>query len=454
MLVLGEHTTGDEGGPGRNRFNDVLEPTAMRVRFDSATFEVGGWLQSYEALPHPATVGMPDDRNEFGVVIGASLGARPPARPLLVGRWGWGDPGDESKGRSMMGNGVYDAGEKLGDLVLAAEQPLGKGKVIAFGDTSSMTNGITVGAHVFTSRLLAYLGGRAGTPQAFWRQALGILAVLVVVASLLVRRQEWHIGLVAGAAAASLVVCVQIGHRNGEVFPDGRRRAPNNLAYIDASHLGAYSGESWRTDGAGALSLTLMRNGYLTLMLPEFTAERLKGAGLVVSIAPSREFTAAERSALREFLERGGVFILTAGYDGPQGGRSLLAEYGLAVAAGVGDGGEPEPMGHFKSPFLRSGDQLAHVRFHAGWPVAAGDVEARVIAYGKDGELIIVSRAVGEGQFILIGDACFAMNKNLEWENGALVEGKRENADFWRWLITDLKGEAKWIPPLLRGESE
>lgn len=54
LLVLGEHTVREkEGG---NRFNDVLQPTAMRVAFDSSMFEVGGWLESYEALSHPATL--------------------------------------------------------------------------------------------------------------------------------------------------------------------------------------------------------------------------------------------------------------------------------------------------------------------------------------------------------------------------------------------------------------
>ena len=84
LLLMGEHTIRESDGG--NRFNDVLEPTAMNVRFDSATFEVGGWLQSYEAISHPATAGIPDDRNQFGAVIGASVRAHWPARPLLVGR--------------------------------------------------------------------------------------------------------------------------------------------------------------------------------------------------------------------------------------------------------------------------------------------------------------------------------------------------------------------------------
>jgi hypothetical protein len=159
LLVLGEHTVREkEGG---NRFNDVLQPAAMRVAFDSAMFEVGGWLESYEALNHPATLGLGDHRNEFGVVIGASVETRWPARPFLIGRYGFSDPGDpsndESKGGSMMGNHKYDAGEKLGDPILAAEQRFGRGRIMVFGDTSGFTNCILFGSHDFVTRLFAVL---------------------------------------------------------------------------------------------------------------------------------------------------------------------------------------------------------------------------------------------------------------------------------------------------------
>ena len=41
-----------------------------------------------------------------------------------------------AKDRALLGNRKYDTGEKLGDLVLAAEQPVGDGLILAFGDTS------------------------------------------------------------------------------------------------------------------------------------------------------------------------------------------------------------------------------------------------------------------------------------------------------------------------------
>ncbi len=448
LLVMGEHTTREQSGD--SYFNEVLEPTGIRVCFDSATFEVGGWLHCYEALAHPAAAGIGDESNQFGVVIGASVEARLPARALLVGRWGWADPGDEGNPPSMMGNHRYDPGERLGDIILAAEQPYGKGKVVAFGDTSSITNGIKIGSHVYMNRLLGYLAGGVCTPQAMWRQLLGLMGAAVLVVLLAWRADGLSVALVATAAAFSLALCTVVSHRAGEVLPDGQGQSPNNLAYIDASHIEAYSPESWRTEGTMGLSLTLMREGYQVLMLPEVTSERLQGAGLLVSIAPSLEFSKAERRAVREFVERGGVFIITVGYDDWEPSRSLLSEFGFFVglpAVGIAKRPrEPEPMGHFKSRYLMTQDYTAHVRFHAAWPVGCIDPDARVIAYGKGDVPVIMMRQVGTGKVLLVGDTCFAMNKNLENRDGAAFEGKRENADFWRWLATQLTDRPAWQP--------
>ena len=363
LLVMGEHTVREPDVPdsrGGNRFNEVLGPTGMRVPFDSATFEVGGWLQSYQPLAHPTTSGIRDAENDFGSVIGASVDVRWPARPLLVGRWGWADPGDESNGLAMMGNNQYDPGERLGDLVLAAEQPFGRGKIMAFGDTSGLTNGLTIGCHVFTSRLLAYLADSENRPPTLARQLLTPALGVILMALLVWRREAGLIAVAAVACGLVLVIQTEHVHRVGEILPDADRLKtaydllepsilaakreqperpaglppapgaaavaaapagptaaeedsppsdtvrPYELAYLDGSHLHAYSPESWRDDGTMGLCLTLLRNGYLTLTLPEVTAARLRGANLLVSIAPSREYSESEQAAIEGFVRRGG----------------------------------------------------------------------------------------------------------------------------------------------------
>ena len=448
LLVLGEHTTGDPNGS--NRFNEILAPTAMRVRFDSATFAVGGWLQSYEAISHPTMAGIADDQNQFGVVIGASVVARWPARPLLVGRWGWTDDGDQASERAMMGNDRYDAGEKLGDVVLAAEQPLGRGRVVTFGDTSGLTNAISVSSYRFTSRLFGYLATKGAYVHAAWRQAITLLAGALLVVLVCRRPGPWKTSLAVIGVAVSLVACTAANQAMANLLPDGRRSKPDNLAYIDASHIEAYSSESWRPDGIGGLALTLMRNGYLTLDLPELAPERLERAGLLISIAPARAFSAAEVEAVKAFVKNGGTLMLMTGYEQRTPSAAMLDAFGLRVGMRQSASLEPEPLGHFKSPYLESEGKRVYVRFHAAWPVAATEPN-EVIAYGRDNQPVIIMRRVGAGKVLLIGDPYFATNMNLENENGAPFEGLRENADFWRWLLTMLRGEPMWIPPLLQG---
>ncbi len=442
LLVMGEHTTRE--ADGANRFNEVLAPTAMQVRFDSATFAVGGWLQSYEALWHRFSAGVRDTENDFGVVIGASVATRPPARPLLAGRWGWADPGDETSDAAMMGNGRYDAGEKLGDLVLAAEQPFGEGKIIVFGDTSTLSNGINIACHGFTSRLMAYVADRDARPLATGRQLLAVLlaAVFVVLVAAGIGPGQLAAGLLVLSAA--LLICTENCRDAVELLPDGKRPdAGRPLAYVDASHLEAYSRESWREDGAAGLYLTLMRNGYLTLALPEVCPDRLRGAELLISIAPSRRFRQEEREVIKEFVRGGGTFLCTVGHDrgGPSG--QLLKELGFKVGATKWEGDRPEggydPLGHFKSPFLNEGDYLAFVRFHAAWPVFCRDGGAVVVTVHPPDKPVIVVRRFGRGQVAVVGDTCFAMNKNLERDNGEPFEGLRENADFWQWFLTLLR---------------
>ncbi|MBN1672492.1 MAG: hypothetical protein JXR37_15735 [Kiritimatiellae bacterium] len=452
LLVLGEHTIREEDGG--SRFNDVLCATSsMQVRFDSATYAVGGWLQSYEMLAHPTTLGMADDRNQLGIVIGASLDAHWPARPVVVGRWGWSDRGDPGKS-AMMGDGRYNAGEKLGDLVLVAEQRLGKGRVVAFGDTSTFSNGINMGSHPFTSRLFGYLASGRGGPQSTWRGVLALLLALLLAgriapAASCVR----HAAVACVVLAVCLPVCTGLSERASQLLPDCPAGAEYELAYLDASHLGAFSGESWRDDGLMGLALNLMRNRYLTLTMPEFSAERLNRAELFVSVAPARAYTRSERRAIRAFIEGGGLFVLTVGDEDRLPARSLMEELGFGLGPnGTGDPAfpldRPLPMGHFKAPYWMADEAPLYVRFHAAWPVTCSEEGVQTIVNGKREFPVIVMRRLGKGKAVLIGDTGFAMNKNLEVESGAPFEGMRENPHFWRWFLSYLRGGPVWTPPL------
>ena len=53
-------------------------------------------------------------------------------------------------------------------------------------------------------------------------------------------------GQVAAASAVlalALILCTFGSNSANQVLPDGRARVPNNLAYIDTSHVEAFSGD-------------------------------------------------------------------------------------------------------------------------------------------------------------------------------------------------------------------
>jgi len=451
LWVFGEHTAvEDDGGM---RFNEIIDFTEMEVLFDSATFKIGGWLQSYDTMAHPVTTGVPDDRNQFGLVIGASLETHWPAYPLILGKWGWSDWGDP-EGTAMMGDHVYNPGEQLGDLVLAAEQRVGEGRVVLFGDTSSISNGINIGANPFMARMLGYLANDMGGPQSAWRWPLALLLAVGLGGILIKRRSLSELALAIIALSVTATALTHDVNRKMALLPDAARMTNHKLAYVDTSHIGAFSTESWRNDGLMGLNLNLMRSDYLVLNMPAFSPERLQKADLFISVTPMRPYSAKERDAILRFVEDGGILVITAGYDAPHPTRELLRAFGLELGDGscVGPACNapcrgPIPAGFFKAPFYDTGEYMSFVRFHAAWPVHSHMQNSQPLAYGRGDSTVMLMQPYGQGKVVLVGDPFFAVNKNLEVESGEPFEGMRENPHFWRWLLTYLENEPLWVPP-------
>ena len=297
----------------RSGFEGVLADTKIQVRRDVAVSEAGGWQHSVQLLSHPVTMAIGPRNASFFTDTGASLQVRWPARPLMLGRWGWSDPGTDAV---LTGVSRLEAGERLGDLVLAAEQRLGAGRVLVLGDAYPLTNEGGVRGYGYTGRLLSYLAHGPTGPQSPWRQAVTLLLGLGLFAAVIRRPDPARLLALVLVWAASQASCEAASRHATRVVPDGRLvkiegpTSPSRLAYIDASHVSPYSDANWAFDGINGLALTLMRSGYLTLTLPEVSRERLERAAVLVTIAPARRFTAAERQELRAFVDGGGTVIL------------------------------------------------------------------------------------------------------------------------------------------------
>jgi len=457
LLVVAEPY--QQQGGVHSASNDVLAATGIRVQHDVAVSEAGTWQHGCDLVFHGATYGIGLRNGAFFTDAGVSLRLGWPARPIILGRWGWSDPGSDA---ILTGVSRFETGERLGDLVLAAEQRVGAGLVAVLGDAHALTNEGGVRGYEFTGRLLSSLAHRTGSPQTPWRQAATLLLAAGVLVSALRRPSPACVLGVVVFWAWSQTACEAISCHVTRVVPDGRLvqlegpATASRLAYLDASHVSPGSDASWDFDGINGLALTLMRSGYLTLTLPEVSRERLERAAVFVSVAPARRFTVGEREGLRAFVENGGTFFCLVGAEEAAASAELLADFGLHVSPSpvptAGRWREPEPLGHTRAVYWDArqhgrGEYQASVQFHAAWPVAAEGDRAETLVSAPNGQPVVVAQRFGRGCVVLIADTGFALNKNLEYVGGEPFGGGYENAHFWRWLISRVTGRAEWTPP-------
>jgi len=452
----------------RSRFNEVLAKTKIRVREVTAVSAVRNWDQNYAKTSHPTTAGLGDrlaggggpGRNWFGYEHPATLELSWPARPLLLGRHAFAEPGSHAARVPSVG---YDAGERLGDVILAAEQPHGNGRVIVLADASPLSNEMLMKSYVFGGRLLAYLAGDGSSPQAGWRQILGLLAAAVLGVALLYRPAAVRVLLAVIALAAATWTFTAMAHYRSEVQPQSEAliNAADNakgIAYIDAAHVNPYADDATVEDGLGLFAETLARNGYLPLLLPSFSEERLNGAELFVTIAPQRDYTTRERAVIERWVDAGGRLFVSTGAEQAQATNELLKQFSIRIPPSPvspwSDEHEPVPLGSFNASYYQQGEFNAYVTFWDAWEVISTNPRARNPAvkgehgkhvYGETTPLgrdipVAVQVTPGSGMVTLFGDSAFLLNRTFR--SNSQPHG---NAYYWRWLLSHVDGEP-WNP--------
>jgi hypothetical protein len=407
LLCLGDHT----GVAGiRGPFNDLLAPTGIRLAFDSATFFASGWSNALERRSHPLNCGVDDDE-DYQIWIGASLELEPTATPVVVGRYGWSDVGDMANLKlAYLGDRRYNPDELLGDLVLAAEARLGRGKILVFGDTSTSQNLVLPRSWEFVVRSVGYLGHPGGAPASAGVQ----VAVLLLFAALLglLTRGGTTCGplaaVLSGLLAASVVLAVLL-RPHGAAVLDWSRVTPSSLAaaetplrgtaVVDRSHGGRFDMRAWNDGSIGGLTLNLMRDGFFPIVSEKFPLRQLEKADVVVLLAPQRGYSHSERRVLRRFVERGGRLLVCVGHEQLDGARDLLSDYGLGV--------RDLPLAHF-----RSGPEKSDLVFLEAWSVEYPSTARALVR--QWGQPVVASLQVGRGTVVLIGDTRFLLDRNLE----------------------------------------
>lgn len=415
LWVLGDHTFIKNG---RNHINDLLGPSHIRLHNDSAQFYPQGWFNSYRIRQGTAYSSLTDPaENRLSILVGSSLALQPPARPLILGRFGYGDWGraEEDPERGWLGDFEYQVNERLGDLVLVAGEQVGKGKVLVFGDTTSFFNLNLTRSFELLRAVLTWFGEPASygwfSSRAAERLAIAILG-LAMIASVRGRSIRPALGTLLVLTLVSLLAHQEAG------LPLNRELARKRMAIIDFSQQPFASKHANMSSGLFGVTANLFRHDLMPVTQNDWNRELLDEAALLFLNAPQRPFSAAQRRDVMQFMERGGVVLMSCGYPHYGNARSLLEPLGIEV---------------LNIPLGRSFDRLAFgrpIHLFSAWPLRLHRADAVVLAM-SDNWPLIVEVPVGQGRLVLIPDSEFFHNINLE----NLERHSLPNIEFIRTLL-------------------
>ncbi|MDY6986140.1 MAG: Gldg family protein [Candidatus Thermoplasmatota archaeon] len=416
LLVFGEHTNMfvDDAAfqSGHHPLNDVLSFTGIRVNPDTADWPHGYWGRPLEILPSPVTVGLDEDYLWISSV-GASLDLNGSAKPLIVAKYGFSDDPDPfSPGH--LGNREYELHERLGDVVLAASDEYGDGKVLVFGDTSYVFNDAVPSKWRLISNSFNYLTGTEIKSIGTIGATLLVLSVLIFIFLIFISgsgdRTDFHI-LISLFLIVSMIAPPMFASTDTDI-------KGQEIAWIDYTHMNKFNLAPSEDDGLEGFCINLMRNEYLPLIMDEQSL--LEKGKILVIIAPAMRYSGKEAEMVERWVKNGGVLVLSAGAGERDNVKTILDVFG----ADIGDlplGPVPwimETHGRMEVSQENLTKYWNKPKFMEAYPVYCSGEYKSYASLNYEGERydLIVGKKYGDGAFILIGDPRFLHSQNLEKE--------------------------------------
>jgi len=424
LLVLGDHT--NVGGI-QTPLNELLTPVDISFRFDAAlplddTFK---WLTCYELPTNEITTPL-TSLDQLQISVGGSLNITATSFPVIIGKYALSDTGNHSAAEmAYLGDYIYNKGEQLGDLILAAGSYYGDGKVLVFGDTSSFQNSALPLSFPFIQRIFTWL---TSTKTATIRtMQLGVSLVLLFGATLalvFMKRTPLPFTVFPIALCVALLLTATI---NPVFAPE--KILTRNLVLIDTSHTERFSLEPFTDSSVSGLVVNLQRNSYLPLFLRGFSPGQISASKLLFFIAPTQAFTPAEITILRQYMEHGGFIILATGYEEKEAALPLLKELTVDVA--------PTPLGPV--PYVEGNTTMYQnePRFVDAWPIHYEKTQVTSYYNFTWGDTIfdlVILVKQGRGGLVLISDSQFLLDKNIE----SIYDYWPGNILFLKYLLTAL----------------
>jgi len=404
LLVLGDHT--DVGGM-RDPLNAVLDPVDIGFRFDSALPLDDRWKWETCAMflgdELSFSVG---DARDFQISVGASLDVGGGAFPLIVGRYGFSDVGDvENADFAFLGNYVYDVGEQLGDVVLAAGSYYGDGRVVVFGDTSSFQNSAIPRSYELVDAVFQWLGDDDGLGDDFWLDVGALLLFCVFVVLLIVLKGR-DLVVFVGVGVVLMVVLAVVSAGSCFVSEVSFR---DDHVVIDVGLGEQVAIDPFHEDSLSGLVLNFHRNGLLPLYVGDGFDVASCDAGFIVFNAPTCVLSDSLVLDLVAYMNGGGVVVVASGFLDKEAVVPLLERFGLDV--------DNVPLGPV--PYVE-GDPASfefEPRFVNSWPIRFESSSVRSFYNFSWNDVVyhlMVFQPVGDGGLLLVSDGEFLLDDNIE----------------------------------------
>jgi len=401
LLVLGDHT--DLAGI-QKPLNQILTPVNIRFRFDSALGLDLRWTDCTMFISNPLICdGI--NKDALGISVGASLDIEPPAFPILIGRYAFSDHGNYLNSENAnLGDYEYNSGEELGDIILVAGAFYGSGRVIVFGDTSSFQNLALPSNHDFIQNIFAWLGNKEGGTVFHIKITVGLLLIFANLVLLFVFKNKTLFYIISLLLCLALILTTIIN----PIVIAGATSIKGNIAYIDASHGERFSIEGFTSSSLTGFFKNLLRNNYLPIIFKEFSPQELSKSNIFVMVSPTVKFTDEEVNQLKDFMWKGGVVIISCGYQNSGCIKPLLDEMGLTI--------QNVPLGPV--PYINQNPEyIDDPRFADAWPITTNDTNVEIfyrVEFKDTSYNIIVFNRFGWGGLLLIGDGKFLWDAYLE----------------------------------------
>jgi hypothetical protein len=411
LLLVADHTNLDGC---QDVFDQIASPFGVTANFDSA-FSHRKWWHDNIASPRYFGLGKTESLN-FGIGTGASLNAAWPAQPLLIGRYAFGDLGNlfkSSRKEAFLGDYQYQHGETLSDIVLATSTDFGKGRVVCLGDSSSLQNTIYPRASSFVRHLLGWTAQRIVTK---WNSQIWVSFGMICLLGIL-PWMDWRIILALGGLAG-LVGAVDLGMSKQLNFLPWKDSVPTAICLdLPFSNINR---DGFTDNSYQSLPINLTLEGFATDWNPSIADAVAMKPNLMFLLAPTRSLSNRESQQLIQYVEQGGELVITCDHQNAGCITRVLQVAGISILDQPlgGDLGDPSK---------------GVVRCVNSWGLQLSPNSNLYVT--RLGVPLIASGQVGKGRIVVVGDAGFFRDSNLESEE----QGSRKNIRLLHDLCAKLR---------------